>query len=110
MGQYNHSKKTKQICFINKIPGVIILNEDNSITIVCCDTFLKVLGSHKYSQEFMEIWDTKRNNSYEKWVFVDEYSLIEDFSDVVKGMQIISTVSMNNNNMSLYSISNNQKP
>lgn len=93
IGQYNHRKAIKQISFINKIPGVIILNEDNSITIVCCDTFLKVLASDKYSEEFLDIWDTRRNNSYEKWVIVDEYSLVEDITDNVKSMQIISTVS-----------------
>jgi hypothetical protein len=54
---------------------------------------LKVLGSHKYSEEFLEIWDTKRNNSYEKWVLVDEYSLIDDLTDTtVHAIQIISTV------------------
>lgn len=93
IGQYNHDKQIKQICFISKIPGVIILNENNSITIVCWDTFLKVLGSHKYSKEFLEIWDTKRNNSYEKWVLVDEYWLVKEADGAVMAMQIISTVS-----------------
>lgn len=61
-----------------------------------------MLGSHKYSKEFLNIWDTKRNNSYEKWVFVDEYKLIDDQNmrigkdgkpeqQKVQSMQIIST-------------------
>ena len=80
---------------LNKIPGVIILNKNNSMTIICCDTFLKVLGSHKYSEEFLEIWDSKRNNTYEKWVLVDEYSLIEDITDVtVHALQIVSVVNL----------------
>lgn len=74
IGQYSHNKDIKQIKFINKIPGVLILNTDGTMTIVCSDTFLKVLGSHKYSKEFLEIWNTKRNNAYEKWVLVDEYT------------------------------------
>lgn len=95
IGQYNHNQDIKQISFIEKIPGVILLNKNNSITIVCCDTFLKVLGSHKYSKEFLEIWDTKKNNTYEKWILVDEYSLIEDITDAnVHHMQILSTVSV----------------
>lgn len=73
---------------------MVILNKNNSVTIVLSDTFLKVLGSHKYSKEFLEIWDTKKNNSYEKWVLADEYSLTEDMYDNVEGMQIISTVSI----------------
>ena len=93
IGQYNHNKVIKQICFINKIPGVIILNNNNSMTIVLSDTFLKVLGSHKYSKEFLEIWDSKKQSSYEKWVLADEYSLADDFGDDAKGIQIISTVS-----------------
>jgi len=65
------------------------------MTIICCDTFLKVLGSHKYSEEFLEIWDSKRNNTYEKWVLVDEYSLIEDITDVtVHALQIVSVVNL----------------
>ena len=35
IGQYNHTKSIKQIKFIDKIPGVLILNQDNSMTIVC---------------------------------------------------------------------------
>lgn len=35
IGQYNHNKPIKQIKFINKIPGVLILNEEGSMTIVC---------------------------------------------------------------------------
>ena len=57
---------------------------------------MKVLGSHKYSQEFLEIWDTKRNNSYEKWVLVDDYNLIEGLErnrndETVHSMEIISS-------------------
>lgn len=70
----------------------MILNNNNSITIVLSDTFLKVLGSHKYSDEFLEIWDSRKYTSYEKWVLAEEYSLIEEFTEDVKGIKIISTV------------------
>lgn len=34
IGQYNHDQEIKQTIFIEKIPGVILLNKNNSITIV----------------------------------------------------------------------------
>ena len=100
IGQYSHTQDIKQIKFIDKIPGVLILNENSSMTIVCSDTFLKVLGSHKYSREFLQIWDRKKNNSYEKWVMVDEYDLVDSgglekkvsmIGKVVHSMQIVSS-------------------
>lgn len=62
------------------------------MTIVLSETFLKVLGSHKYSNEFLKIWDAKKNISYEKWILADEYPLVDRNDDEVHGMQIISTV------------------
>ena len=68
------------------------MNNNNSMTVVLSDTFLKVLGSHKYSKEFLEIWDSRKYTSYEKWVLADEYSLTEELGEEVKGIKIISTV------------------
>ena len=35
IGQYNHNRNMKQIKFFYKIPGVLVLNQNNSMTIVC---------------------------------------------------------------------------
>jgi hypothetical protein len=79
------------IQFLNKIPGVVILNKDSTMSIVCADTFIKVLGSKKYSQEFIEIWETK-SAQCEKWILVEEHLLSEEIGEEILSLQIMSTV------------------
>jgi hypothetical protein len=65
----------KEIRWIPEFPMLFVMGANNQFCLVGSSTFIRVLCSEKFHGEYMKIWETRQNDSYEKWSSLTQFEV-----------------------------------